>query len=85
MSETKDKLDPMEELVEFSAPLDPTGTNQDVLLSVNGETVRVKRGVTVTVKRKFVQVWDQSSAQRLAAHKIMEKAQEGAKAPAMAM
>lgn len=85
MNENNKKLDPMEELVEFSTPLDPTGTNQDVLLSVNGETIRVKRGATVKVKRKFAEVWRQAVEQRMAARQIMEKAQEGGKTPAMAM
>lgn len=85
MSDNNKKSDPMEEMVEFFIPPDPAMTSQDVLLSVNGETLRVKRGVTVRVKRKFAQVWRQSVDQRLAARRVMERAQEGGRAPAMAL
>ena len=78
MSETKNKtLDP-EELVDFTAPVDLAGEKQDILLAVNGETVRVKRGSTVKLKRKFLEVWDNANAQALAARAAMERAQEGA-------
>lgn len=74
MSESKNKaLDP-EELVSFTAPMDPTGARQDILLAVNGETVRVKRGSTVRLKRKFLEVWDNAAAQTLAARATMEQA-----------
>ena len=74
MSETKAKtLDP-EELVEFTAPMDPTGARQDILLSVNGETVRVKRGSTVQLKRKFLEVWNNAAEQTMAARAVMEQA-----------
>ena len=85
MSETKNKaLDP-EELVDFTAPMDFTGTKRDILLAVNGETVRVKRGSTVKLKRKFLEVWNNANAQALAARDAMERAQEGSRAPALEM
>lgn len=79
------KIDPMEELVDFAAPYDPTGTQRDILLSVNGESVRVKRGSTVRLKRKFVQVWEDANAQSAAARMTMEKAREGGKTPILEM
>lgn len=82
-NDRSDRPDPMEELTELSIPLDPAMTSQDVLLCVNGETVRVKRGATVRVKEKFAQVWRQSVDQRMAARQVMERAQEGGRAPAM--
>lgn len=77
MSEKVTKTDPMEELVDFTAPMDPTGEKRDVLISVNGETIRVQRGSTVRIKRKFLEVWDNAGKQALAARAAMEKAQEG--------
>lgn len=77
MSENVKKNDPMEELVDFTAPVDPTGEKHDILLSVNGETVRVKRGSTVKLKRKFLEVWENAAAQAAAARMTMERAQEG--------
>ncbi len=64
-----------EELVDFTAPYDPTGEKRDILLSVNGETVRVKRGETVQIKRKFVEAWNNSLAQTNEARRAREKAQ----------
>lgn len=83
MSETKSKtevLDP-EELVDFTAPYDPTGAARDILLAVNGETLRVRRGETVRIKRKFVQVWDNANAQTACARMVMDKARQGGKTP----
>ena len=85
MSEKKNMNDPMEELVEFTAPYDPTGAQRDILLGVNGETIRVKRGSTVSVKRKFVQLWEDANAQSAAARMTMEKASQGGKAPLLEM
>ena len=74
MSETKNKaLDP-EELVDFTAPMDPTGAKRDVLLAVNGETVRIQRGSTVRVKRKFLEVWNNAAEQTMAARAVMDAA-----------
>ena len=85
MSEKKIVSDPMEELVEFTAPYDPTGAQRDILLSVNGETIRVKRGSTVQIKRKFVQLWEDANAQSAAARMTMEKASQGGKTPLLEM
>ncbi len=83
MSESKNKaLDP-EELVEFAAPLDLTGSRRDILLAVNGETVRVRRGSTVRLKRKFLEVWENANAQAQAARDAMDEAQERGKAPGL--
>ena len=77
MSETKNKVLDPEELVDFTAPMDPTGAKRDVLLAVNGETVRIQRGTTVRIKRKFLEVWNNAAAQAMAARAAMEKAQNG--------
>lgn len=79
------KLDPMEELVDFTAPFDPADSRGDVLLAVNGETVRVKRGETVRLKRKFLEAWDNANAQRAEARRVMEMARQGGKTPLMEM
>ena len=78
MSETKHKTIDPEELVDFTAPMDPAGAKRDILLAVNGETVRIQRGSTVRIKRKFLEVWNNASVQAMAARAAMERAQEGA-------
>lgn len=70
-----------EELVDLSVPLDPKGELRDLVLGVNGELIRVKRGCTVKVKRKFVEVYQNSVAQNMAAVAAKEKAQRAAEAP----
>lgn len=79
------KLDPMEELVDFTAPFDPADSRGEVLLGVNGEVVRVKRGASVRIKRKFVQAWEDANAQAAAARAAMDKARQSGKAPLMEM
>ncbi len=85
---TKDKepkaKDP-EELVDFTAPYDPTGEKRDIFLAVNGETLRVKRGETVQIKRKFVEAWNNSLAQTIEVRRAQEKARDQAKTPLMDM
>ncbi len=81
MSETKSKVLDPEELVDFTAPYDPTGAARDILLAVNGETVRVQRGTTVKLRRKFVQAWNDANAQTACARMTMDKARQGGKTP----
>ncbi len=72
---TKKALSP-EELVEYTAPLDPAGTKRDVLVAVNGELIRIKRGTPVKIKRKFWEVLQGAAEQELAAYRTMEKARQ---------
>ncbi len=81
MAETKSKVLDPEELVDFTAPYDPTGAARDILLAVNGETVRVQRGTTVKLRRKFVQAWNDANAQTACARMTMDKARQGGKTP----
>ncbi len=74
-----------EELVDFTAPYDPTGEKRDIFLAVNGETVRVKRGETVQIKRKFLEAWNNSLAQTNEARRAQEKARDQAKTATMDM
>ena len=83
--ETTQVVDPMEELVDFTPPIDPTGKQKYVLLSVNGAAIRVKLGATVKIKRKFMEVWNNSIKQKNAALQAMEEAEKGSKAPIMEM
>ncbi len=83
--EVQTAVDPMEEEVDFIAPLDPTGRSMDVILGVNGETIRVKRGVPVKIKRKFLEVWNHSNEQAMAAQQVMAQAQEASRDPVAKM
>ncbi len=85
MAETKSKVLDPEEKVDFTAPYDPTGEKRDIFLAVNGETVRVKRGTTVQIKRKFVEAWNNSLAQTNEAIRAQEKAQAQGKTSMMDM
>lgn len=62
-----------EEYVSFTAPFSDKEWDDDLFLSVNGENIRVKRGETVKVKRKFVEVYENSEKQRRALRDLQRK------------
>lgn len=73
-----------EELVDYIAPLIPGAPNQaDVIAAVNGEMIRIKRGVTVQIRRKFKEVLDNAAAQQMEAFKQQEAAVNQASKAAM--
>lgn len=70
---TVKNTDPNEEYVEYTAPIiDPK--HREILVSVNGETIRIKRGVPVKIKRKFLKVLKQSAKQEMDAYWSRERA-----------
>ena len=73
------KQDSNEELVDYMAPLMGSATRKDVVVGVNGELIRIKRGVRVKIKKKFYRVLQQAADQELAAYRTMERAQEQGK------
>lgn len=73
------KQDPNEELVDYMAPLMGSATRKEVVVGVNGELIRIKRGVRVKIKKKFYRVLQQAADQELAAYQTMERAQEQGK------
>lgn len=73
------KQDPNEELVDYMAPLMGSATRKEVVVGVNGELIRIKRGVRVKIKKKFYRVLQQAADQELAAYRTMERAQEQGK------
>lgn len=80
---TEKKDDPMEELVDYIAPLIVGKEDQTIFVQVNGENIRIQRGKKVRIKRKFKEVLDQSAEQEMAAYAFMEKVQrDSAKAAA---
>lgn len=80
---TEEETDPMEELVDYIAPLIVGKEDQAIFVQVNGENIRIQRGKKVRIKRKFKEVLDQSAEQEMAAYAFMEKVQrDSAKAAA---
>lgn len=73
------KQNPNEELVDYMAPLMGSATRKEVVVGVNGELIRIKRGVRVKIKKKFYRVLQQAADQELAAYRTMERAQEQGK------
>lgn len=69
-------IDPMEELVDYTAPLLPNLKKRDILVGVNGETLRIKRGVPVKIKRKFYNALQNASAQEFAALEARQEIQK---------
>ena len=66
----KPKKDPGEEEVELFIPK-KSRDDTERFLAVNGENVLVKTGVTVKIKRKFKEVYDNSVAQEAAAEEFI--------------
>lgn len=75
-AEKVSKVKPGEELVEYMAPLLPGMGTQDVIAGVNGKIIRIKRGETVKIKRKFVEVLNNANKQRNAAYRAAAEAQQ---------
>lgn len=82
--ETPAKPDP-NELVPYMAPLLPGRKQKDIFGAVNGETFRIKRGVQVMVKRKFVEVLNNAAAQQFAAYQAMNDIRKQSDKPAASM
>lgn len=64
----------MEELVEYTAPLAADLNDTSLLVAVNGEEIRIMRGVPVKIKRKFVEAIQNADRQRLAARAYQQQA-----------
>ena len=62
-----------EELVPIRLFKDNERYKDDVFVAVNGERVRIRRGETVRIKRKFAQVLEQSMRQDTATARLMEQ------------
>ena len=77
--------DPGEQLVSIELFKDNEKYTDDVFVAVNGERVQIRRGETVMVKRKFVEVLEQSRKQDIATSNMIarESADFEAKAAAL--
>ena len=78
MSKTTPAPDAGDEYVDFLIPR-AAPDDRPVFLGVNGETVRVRPGETVRVKRRFAEVWANAQAQERAAYETCRRAQEASK------
>ena len=78
-------VDPMEELVDYTAPLLPNLKKRDILVGVNGETLRIKRGVPVKIKRKFYEALCNAAQQEFAAMEARQEIQKQGEKPLASM
>lgn len=85
MQPTPPKVDPMEELVDYTAPLLPNLKKRDILVGVNGETLRIKRGVPVKIKRKFFNALQNAAQQEFAAMETRQEIQKQGEKPLASM
>lgn len=65
-----------DKLVSFTAPLLPGQERQDIVVGVNGEIIRIRRGEPVTIKARFVWVLEDAARQQVEAHKAANRAQK---------
>ena len=73
----EDAIDRGEEYVRFMIPL--SADNAAVFIGVNGETVRVRPGENVYIKRKFAEAYNHSVAQQNSAWKAQIAAQNASR------
>ena len=71
----------MEEDVSYTAPYGATADEQPIFVAVNGDSVRIQRGETVTIKRKFYEVLRNAAEQERASKRYQRLAQQGALNP----
>lgn len=65
-----------EELVPYTAPLlSADGTDTPIVVGVNGDLIRIRRGETVMIKRKFLWVLENAQQQEIAAIRAMREAE----------
>jgi len=81
VDEIQPEVDRSEEYVDFMIPLGADST--PVFIGVNGENVRVRPGEQVSIKRKFVEAYNNSVKQTQAAYKA-QRAAEAASRKALA-
>lgn len=66
-----------DELVSVRMIKDNGKYKDDVFVAVNGESIQIQRGKTVSIKRKFADVLENSEIQAVTAAQIMEQARSG--------
>ena len=76
MAETKVNTPSSEDLVDYFAPVLHGENRQDIFVAVNGESLVIKRGVNVKIKRKFYEVLQNAQAQEQRAYEAMEAAKK---------
>ena len=64
-----------EDYVDYIVPRAFGEKERDLVVAVNGEGIRIKKGVPVRIKRKFVEAIENSIVQRIAAEDAMDRAQ----------
>ena len=75
MEKTKD---PMEELVEYTAPYNADLSDATpIFVAVNGESLRIRRGETVFIKRKFLEALRLAAEQEREAIRYQKQAAAG--------
>ena len=85
MSEKKEKVEvkavDMNEEVDYLAPLLPGRTQKDVVCLVNGTMLRIKRGVPVKIKRKYLEVLQNAQEQQYAVFNVIDETKKRGEKP----
>ena len=68
-----------DELVDYMAPRYARGDDRPIFVGVNGENIRIRRGVPVRIKRKFLEALANAQDQEYAAYQAIHNAQEQGK------
>ena len=74
--EERNSMPDPEELVDFTAPLlAADGSDTPIVVGVNGELIRIRRGEPVKIKRKFLWALENAQKQEIAAIRAMREAE----------
>ena len=79
--EAEAKLPDPNEEVAYNAPLLPGRTQKDIFVCVNGESLRLKRGMTHKIKRKFAEALDNANAQTMAIYNTIDETKKKGEKP----
>ena len=72
--------DPNEE-VEYYAPLLQGRNQKDIIVIVNGDSLRLKRGMKHKIKRKFVEALDNANAQTMSIYNTIDETKRKGEKP----
>lgn len=79
-AEVEAKLPDPNEEVEYYAQLLPGRTQKDIIVIVNGDSLRLQRGMKHKIKRKFVEALDNANEQTMSIYNtIAETKKKGEK------
>ena len=80
-AEAKAKLPDPNEEIEYFAQLLPGRNQKDIIVIVNGDSLRLKRGMKHKIKRKFVEALENANAQAMSIYNTIDETKKKGEKP----